>query len=187
MQTKVLSPGCVLTPMALRCRDARLNDASTRDAILSEVHALLAEDTRFAKMYQQQWGNDRAWNSFYPIIDDWDYEPEPSESISSIAKASGRSRLEVAYDHMCTRGATGTIWRGSPNVPGFYDMVKQRLEHPRIVPGISDAGAHLNIFQDGTTPTSILTHWARDRHNKSSGSGGLPIEHCVMKQVGTTA
>ena len=52
---------------------------------------------------------------------------------------------------MCTRGATGTIWRGSPNVPGFYDMVKQRLEHPRIVPGISDAGAHLNIFQDGTT------------------------------------
>ena len=62
------SPGCVLTPMALRCRDARLNDASTRDAILSEVHALLAEDTRFAKMYQQQWGNDRAWNSFYPII-----------------------------------------------------------------------------------------------------------------------
>ena len=107
------SAGCVLTPMALRCRDARLNDASTRDAILSEVHALLAEDTRFAKMYQQQWGNDRAWNSFYPIIDDWDYEPEPSESISSIAKASGRSRLEVAYDHMCTRGATGTIWRGA--------------------------------------------------------------------------
>jgi N-acyl-D-aspartate/D-glutamate deacylase len=174
----------------------RLTDPSTRDVILTEVHALLGEDTRFAKMFQGQWGNDKAWNSFYPITDSvtsgaadgsWDYEPSPEESISSIAKASGRSRLEVAYDHMTSRGCTGTIWRGSPNVPQFYDMVKERLEHPRIVPGISDAGAHLNIFQDGTTPTTILTHWARDRHNKSNGTGGLSIEHCVQKQARDTA
>lgn len=39
---------------------ARLTDASTRDAILTEVHTLLGEDTRFAKMFQQQWGNDKA-------------------------------------------------------------------------------------------------------------------------------
>lgn len=64
---------------------------------------------------------------------------------------------------------------------------QERLEHPQIVPGISDAGAHLNIFQDGTTPTTILTHWARDRHNKSNGSGGLSIEHCVQKQARDTA
>ena len=131
--------------------EARLTDASTRDAILTEVHALLGEDTRFAKMFQGQWGNDKAcastlclfpniyrrsvavlhWensalccctgNSFYPITDSessgaadgsWDYEPSPEQSISSLAKASGHSRLEVAYDHMCTRGCTGTIWRG---------------------------------------------------------------------------
>ena len=55
------------------------------------------------------------------------------------------------------------------------------------MPGISDAGAHLNIFQDGTTPTTILTHWARDRHNKTNGSGGLSIEHCVQKQARDTA
>ena len=131
--------------------EARLTDPSTRDSILTEVHALLGEDTRFAKMFQRQWGNDKAcastaglftpiyrrsavsfhwtasaWyrctgNSFYPIKESessgaadgsWDYEPSPEESISSLAKASGRSRLEVAYDHMCTRGCTGTIWRG---------------------------------------------------------------------------
>ena len=131
--------------------EARLTDPSTRDSILTEVHALLGEDTRFAKMFQRQWGNDKAcastagsftpiyrrsavsfnwtasaWyrctgNSFYPIKESessgaadssWDYEPSPEESISSLAKASGHSRLEVAYDHMCTRGCTGTIWRG---------------------------------------------------------------------------
>lgn len=81
-------------------------------------------------------------NSFYPITDSatsgaadgsWDYEPSPQESISSIAKASGRSRLEVAYDHMCTRGGTGTIWRGSPNVPRFYDMVKVSQMTTRLI------------------------------------------------------
>jgi hypothetical protein len=39
--------------------------------------------------------------------------------VSSLAKAEGRTRLEVAYDHMCTRDATGTIWRGSPDVVGW--------------------------------------------------------------------
>ena len=43
-------------------------------------------------------------------------------------------------------------------MPGFYDMVKQRLEHPRIVPGISDAGAHLNIFQVILPPASGVSN-----------------------------
>jgi N-acyl-D-aspartate/D-glutamate deacylase len=53
-----------------------------------------------------------------------------------------------------------------------------------VVPGISDAGAHLNIFQDGTTPTTMLTHWARDR---TKGTGTMPLEFCVMKQARDTA
>ena len=51
-------------------------------------------------------------------------------------------------------------------------------------PGISDAGAHLAIMQDGTSPTSMLAHWARDR---TLGSGQIPIEICVMKQARDTA
>eukprot|EP01052_Picozoa_sp_SAG31_P052913 SAG31_NODE_13303_length_878_cov_1.459564_3_plen_87_part_00 len=40
--------------------ETRLTDVSTRDAILNEVQTLLGEDTRFAKMFQAQWGKDRA-------------------------------------------------------------------------------------------------------------------------------
>ena len=54
----------------------------------------------------------------------------------------------------------------------------------QTVPGISDAGAHLAIMQDGTSPTSMLAHWARDR---TLGSGQIPIEICVMKQARDTA
>ena len=39
-------------------------------------------------------------------------------------------------------------------------------------------------MQDGTSPTSMLAHWARDR---TLGSGQIPIEICVMKQARDTA
>ena len=41
--------------------------------------------------------------------------------MAALAEGSGRSPLEVAYDHMLTRGAKGMIWRalgaGSPVFP----------------------------------------------------------------------
>ena len=53
--------------------------------------------------------------------EDWDYEPQPEHSVAALAEGSGRSPLEVAYDHMLTRGAKGMIWRalgaGSPVFP----------------------------------------------------------------------
>ena len=62
---------------------------------------------------------------------------------------------------------------------GFYDHARKKLMHPLIVPGISDAGAHLNIFQDGSTPTSMISFWSRDRKKGPQ----IPLEISVMKQV----
>jgi hypothetical protein len=45
-----------------------LTAPAARAAILAEVHALLEERGDFALMFQRQWGHDRAWNSFYPIL-----------------------------------------------------------------------------------------------------------------------
>lgn len=136
---------------------ALLTEESTRAAILSEVYELIqiadaAEadsnrggknqqpmdeetDVQFAKMYRRQWGVDKAWNSFYPIIEGWDYEPERKHSISSLALASntGQTRLEVAYDFMCTANATGTIWRGSPDVS---------LTHHQSPPPLADVSVY---------------------------------------------
>ena len=53
----------------------------------------------------------------------------------------------------------------------------------QTVPGISDAGAHLAIMQDATTPTTMLSHWAVGR---TEGTGTLPIETCVKKQARDT-
>ena len=38
-------------------------------------------------------------------------------------------------------------------------------------------------MQDGTAPTTMLAHWARDR---TQGTGQIPIEICVQKQARDT-
>jgi len=37
------------------------------------------------------------------------------------------------------------------------------LRHPATVLGLGDAGAHLGLICDASYPTTMLTHWARDR------------------------
>jgi N-acyl-D-aspartate/D-glutamate deacylase len=37
------------------------------------------------------------------------------------------------------------------------------IAHPRTIPGLSDGGAHVGTICDASFPTSLLTHWGRDR------------------------
>ena len=76
------------------------------------------------------------------------------------------------------------------SISQWYEIAKGMLDHDtekgdiiQTVPGISDAGAHLAIMQDATTPTTMLSHWAVGR---TEGTGTLPIETCVKKQARDT-
>jgi N-acyl-D-aspartate/D-glutamate deacylase len=46
---------------------------------------------------------------------------------------------------------------------------------------LSDGGAHVGTICDGSYPTTLLAHWARDRHP------GLPLEWVVARQCRATA
>jgi len=56
------------------------------------------------------------------------------------------------------------------------------LAHPCTLPGLSDGGAHVGTISDGSFPTTLLAHWARDR-----GSGRFPVEYIVQRQARDTA
>lgn len=73
-----------------------------------------------------------------------------SRNLSEIEIACGCS-----YDVMNEDGGRGVIWRGRDNVVDFYDDARENLLADDSVPGISDAGAHLAIMQDGTAPTTM--------------------------------
>ena len=44
-----------------------------------------------------------------------------------------------------------------------YNSTCARLNHPHIIPGFADAGAHGTIFQDAPIASHMLSYLARDR------------------------
>ena len=93
--------------------------------------------------------------------------------------------FEVMYDQLNTYDGHGQLWRPmEAYYEGSYEVTKDWLMQDFVVPGISDAGAHLALFQDAVASTYMLTHWARDRKR---GSGTIPIELAVKKHTHDTA
>jgi N-acyl-D-aspartate/D-glutamate deacylase len=93
-----------------------------------------------------------------------DYEPGPEDTVAALAARQGVSPEAVALDHMLSRDGTGILYGPFLNyAEGSLDAVHEMIVHPDTVPGLSDGGAHVGMICDGSFPTSMLTHWTRDR------------------------
>jgi N-acyl-D-aspartate/D-glutamate deacylase len=57
------------------------------------------------------------------------------------------------------------------------------IVHPLTVPGLSDGGAHVGMICDGSFPTTMLTHWTRDRVRGPK----LPLSDVIRMQTRDTA
>ena len=113
-----------------------------------------------------------------------DYEPTADTSVAAIAKARGVSPQELALDHMLTGGGRGMIYVPLLNyAEGSLDPARAMLDHADTVPGLSDGGAHVGMICDGSFPTSMLTHWTRDRTRGAK----LSLEHVIRMQTADTA
>ena len=66
---------------------------------------------------------------------------------------------------------------------GDLSVVYQMLVNSNTICGIADGGAHVGYICDASSPTSLLTMWARDRTRGPK----LPIEFLVHKQTMATA
>ncbi|MFP6835772.1 MAG: amidohydrolase family protein, partial [Pseudomonadales bacterium] len=100
----------------------------------------------------------------FPMEDPPNYEPDAEDSIQAMANRSGVSPLAVMLDVMRKNQGRQLLLLGLFNyTDGNLDAAKAMLEHPRSVIGLSDGGAHCGAISDGSTPTFMLTHWARDR------------------------
>lgn len=155
-----------------------MQDPSNRTTILSEC------ETRKTHPMMNIVAGDGVQHFVWP----WstNYEPTKDDSFGAVAKREGTSVLEVSYDVLSHPEAAhaGTIWRALYSY-GSHDMepLKEMLLHPQVVPGFGDGGAHGKMLCDATTPTTMLTHWCRDRVRGEH----LPIELVVRKQTSDTA
>ena len=152
---------------------AELRKPAVRQAILTEA------DTFPMPAYIGM-GRDR----IFTLGDPPDYEPAPDTSIAAMAAGRGIDADELMYDLLLARDGRELLLR--PLV-GYSDLtldpVREMLLEPSTVLGVGDGGAHVRVICDASTPTSMLTHWVRDR----SRGAKLPIETVVHKMTKNNA
>lgn len=92
-----------------------------------------------------------------------DYQPNVANSFMARAQAAGVSPLEAIYDYLAAGDGEQLIHFPIFNYnTGSFDVVRQMMDHPHMLYGLSDAGAHVGTICDASTSTFLLQHWARD-------------------------
>ena len=126
----------------------------------------------------------RNFGKMFVLGDPPDYEPTEDKTVAAIARARGTSPEAVVLDLMLADEGRGMIYLPFLNyAEGSLDPVKAMLESPASLPGLSDGGAHVGMICDGSFPTTLLTHWTRDR----TRGGKLPLEFLIKRQCRDTA
>ncbi|WP_372918969.1 amidohydrolase family protein [Sandarakinorhabdus sp.] len=119
------------------------------------------------------------WGDMYQLGNPPNYEPLPETSLAAQAMRRGVAFEVVAAEWL----RAGMIYVPFLNfADGDLDAVGAMLAHADTIPGLSDGGAHVGMICDGSFPTTLLTHWARDRSH-----GRLPLEHLIKRQAHDTA
>lgn len=120
----------------------------------------------------------------FELGDPLDYEPAPEAAIAARARAQDRDPFDLALELLMRDQGQNLLLHPFENYnAGDMEVVREMLCDPHSVCGVADAGAHVGLICDASSPTSLLTHWARDRKRGPL----LPLEFLVRKQTHDTA
>jgi N-acyl-D-amino-acid deacylase len=156
----------------------RLRDPETRRTILADAPS----DAEIAKLAQFRQLITTRFDRFFTMGNPPDYEPGPEKSVEAIAARTGQSPDEVAYDYMLEDGQY--LYFPVVNyVTGDHEPIREMLNDPACLLGLSDGGAHCTSIVDAGVPSYMLSHWGRDR----SRGPRLPLEMLVKRQTSETA
>lgn len=157
---------------------------------LTERVAAMADPSFKARVLDAETSTDsragrvlRGFDEMFELGDPPDYEPSPPASIAERARRDGRAPLDLAYDLMLADAGRGMLYRPILNYEdGRLDAAGEMLADAHTVVGLSDGGAHVGTICDASFPTTLLTHWGRDRDR-----GRLPVPFLVHRQTAATA
>ncbi len=120
------------------------------------------------------------WTGIWPLGQTPDYEPEPTGTISALAKRAGRDPREIALEILLEEDGEGFLHRPIMGyAKGSLDPTYELLASPHTVLGGGDGGAHVATICDAGAPTFLLSHWVRDRKRGPR----LSLQHMVRKQT----
>ncbi len=123
------------------------------------------------------------WDRMYPLGETPDYEPPAERSIAALAAKEGVTPPEYCYDYL-VGGDNRMIYFPVTNyVHGDLEVVRELIEDPHTILGLSDGGAHCGVICDASLNTTMLAHWVRDR----ARGPRLPLEFVVQQMTSGTA
>ena len=118
---------------------------------------------------------ERISGRMFPLAQQPDYAPTVMQSFYVRARQAGTSALEAIYDYLCAGDGQGLIYFPIFNYnDGSLATVREMLDHPRALSGLSDAGAHVGTVCDASFSTFMLSHWVAQ-----SGAQSMPLEQAV--------
>ena len=126
----------------------------------------------------------RNFSKMFPLSDPPDYEPTPDKSLGAQAERINKKPEELAYDWLLADEGTSLIL--FPFLNYANDNLEPSLammQHAQTILGLGDGGAHVGMICDGSFPTSMLTHWTRDRTRGNK----LALEWVIKSQTRDTA
>ena len=122
--------------------------------------------------------------AFDKIFRSGDYEPTADQSCAAEAQRRGVAPEVVAYEWLLEDGGRALLYRPLLNYANYnLDATHEMLQHPHVVPGLGDGGAHVGLISDGSFPTFLISHWAKDRTRGPK----LALEKLVKAQSADTA
>jgi N-acyl-D-aspartate/D-glutamate deacylase len=103
---------------------------------------------------------ERISGRMFPLAQQPNYAPTVMDSFYVRARQAGTSALEAIYDYLCAGDGQGLIYFPIFNYnDGSLATVREMLDHPRALSGLSDAGAHVGTVCDASFSTFMLSHW----------------------------
>jgi N-acyl-D-aspartate/D-glutamate deacylase len=128
------------------------------------VAALRHDDLRLRIIADLDERGMRSLERTFELADPPDYEPAAESSVAARASRLGCTPAELLYDLLLADEGRALLYLPVLNyADGSLDAAYELLSHPRSVPGLGDGGAHVGTICDASFPTTLLTHWGRDR------------------------
>jgi N-acyl-D-amino-acid deacylase len=154
---------------------AKLRDPRVKAQILSEQSEIKGGPMQNLEKLMWQ---------IFPLGENPNYEPDAEDSVAGIAKAADKDVMEVMYDLLVANEGKELFYQPLGGYQGYsLDGQKKLLEHPNVLFGLSDGGAHCGVIADAGMPTFIMTHWGRDRTKGDK----MTLEFIVKSLASSTA
>jgi N-acyl-D-aspartate/D-glutamate deacylase len=176
-----------IAPLPLEERVEEMKKPEVRAALLAEdsplIRAALGTSPSDAALATALSAGSLLWRIF-PLGERPDYEPDREGSVAGLAEAAGVTPLEMMYHLLVRDGGHELFYQPLGGYVTYnFDFFRKNMQHPNVLFGLSDGGAHCGVIADAGMPTFILTHWARDR----SKGDKFPLEFLVRKLSSDTA